>query len=76
MPKVTSSDRLSVMTDVAFFVALATGSYVLNWIFFFAIALGIARAVFLTTLALLDRKGRTSEAGESYRPTESVIIPA
>jgi len=76
MPKVTSSDRLSVMTDVAFFVALATGSYVLNWIFFFAIALGIARAVFLTTLALLDRKGRTSEAGESYRPTVSVIIPA
>ena len=56
----------SVRADVAFFVTLATVSYTIRWIFFFAIALGIARAVFLTTLALLDRRYRGAQADESY----------
>ncbi|HEX7711039.1 MAG TPA: glycosyltransferase [Sphingomonadaceae bacterium] len=76
MPRVTRADRFSVMADVAFFVTLATASYILKWIFFFAIALGIARAFFLTALALLDRKGGGTADTDPYRPAVSVIIPA
>jgi cellulose synthase/poly-beta-1,6-N-acetylglucosamine synthase-like glycosyltransferase len=44
-------------------------------LFFFAIAFGIARAVVLTILALLDRASR-APTDSHYRPTVSVIIPA
>lgn len=76
MPKVTGKDRLAVGADVAIFLILASAGYVIRWLFFFAIALGIARAVLLTTLALLDRKSRAKPLPEGYHPTVSVIIPA
>lgn len=75
MPPVANGDRVAVAADVGIFVVLAAIGYVIRWLFFFAIALGIARAVVLTILALLDRASRAP--GDShYRPTVSVIIPA
>ena len=76
MPTVSGGDRLSVGADVAFFVALATGSYTIKWIFFFAIGLGMARAIFLTALALLDRKFGEGPLKAECCATVSVIIPA
>ncbi len=76
MPPVTGKDRASVMADVAAFVALAGISYALHWLFFFAIALGFARAIFLTALALIDRKTSERPPQSDYLPTVSVIIPA
>ncbi|KAK0330022.1 hypothetical protein LTR94_034480, partial [Friedmanniomyces endolithicus] len=45
MPRVEGRDLLAVRTDVAIFVILAFLSKTLAWIFYLAIALGIARAV-------------------------------
>ena len=76
MPRVASGDRVAVAADVGIFVALAAIGYTIRWLFFFAIALGIARAVVLTVLALLDRASRAPGGAEHYQPTVSVIVPA
>ncbi len=76
MPPVASSDRVAVAADVGVFAILAALGYLIRWLFFFAIALGIARAVVLTTLALLDRVSRAPADGGAYQPTVSVIVPA
>ncbi|MGN6498112.1 MAG: glycosyltransferase, partial [Tsuneonella sp.] len=74
MPRVAGPDLLSVRTDVALFLLLAGLDWLIRFIFFFAIALGIARAVLLTALALMDRSA--PPAGEPVRPKVSVIVPA
>ncbi len=78
MPPVTGSDLLAVRADVAFFLILAGIGYALRWLFFFAIALGIARAVLLTTLALMDRQAKKGDAPREKgdMPSVSIIIPA
>ncbi len=76
MPPVKGSDLLAVRADVGFFTALAAIGYAIRWIFFFAIALGIARAVCLTGLALLDRKARERAPVDAPQPPVSIIIPA
>jgi cellulose synthase/poly-beta-1,6-N-acetylglucosamine synthase-like glycosyltransferase/peptidoglycan/xylan/chitin deacetylase (PgdA/CDA1 family)/spore germination protein YaaH len=76
MPPVSGKDLLAVRADVAFFIAIATVSYTIKWIFFFAIALGFARAALLTALALLDRRFGGAPPGKAYRPAVSVLIPA
>ncbi len=75
MPLVASTDRLAVGADVGIFALLAGIGYTIRWLFFFAITLGIARAVVLTALALLDRVSR-APADSNYLPSVSVIIPA
>ncbi|MBO9602459.1 MAG: glycosyltransferase [Novosphingobium sp.] len=76
MPRVDGRDMASVRADVAVFAGLAAISYGLRWIFFFAIALGVARAVFLTALALMDRKTGAGAVSDAPQPPVSVIIPA
>ncbi len=51
MPEVTGRDLLAVRTDVGIFIALALASAALSWLFYVAIALGIARAVLMAGLA-------------------------
>lgn len=75
MPPVRGGDRLSVAADVGVFVVLVGLAYTIRWLFFFAIALGIARAVLMTALALLDRTGDKPLQG-APTPFVSVIIPA
>lgn len=76
MPPVTHADQLAVRADVGAFLALASLGYALRWLFFFAIALGIARAVLMTTLALMGRQSRAPRSDDAWQPTVSVIIPA
>ncbi len=76
MPPVTGPDLLAVRADVGFFVTLAMLGYALRWLFFFAIALGIARALFMTALALIDRKSSADAPKDAPQPPVSVIIPA
>ncbi|MDE2434977.1 MAG: glycosyltransferase [Sphingomonadales bacterium] len=76
MPPVTGSQSLAVRADVGVFSALAAIGLALRWTFFFAIALGIARAVLMTILALVDRSNRKSPDAPATAPTVSVIIPA
>ena len=76
MPPVLGSDRVAVAADVGVFAMLAGIGYTIRWLFFLAIALGIARAVVMTVLALLDRVSRAPAEGGDYLPTVSVIVPA
>jgi len=76
MPQVKGSDLLAVRADVGFFLTLAGITYAIRWIFFFAIALGIARAVLLTALALIARKTGERAPEDAPQPPVSIIIPA
>lgn len=81
MPRVGGWDLLAVRADVGIFAALAVLLVALNWTFFFAIALGVVRAVGLTALALFPERriGLPPDAGKpesAFRPLVSVIIPA
>lgn len=76
MPPLAASDKLAVRADVGMFLALAAIGYAIKWLFFFAIALGIARAVFMTALALMDRKADKGLHANAPQPPVSVIIPA
>ncbi len=83
MPKVEGWDLVAVRLDVGIFVVLAGLLAGLNWLFFFAIALGVIRALGMTVLALLagrDPSMQPPDDGASgeppWRPLVSVIIPA
>ncbi|CAM3194348.1 MULTISPECIES: glycosyltransferase [Sphingomonas] len=75
MPLIEGHDLLAVRTDVAIFVVLALLSAGLAWLFYLAIALGIARAVVMAGLAWFQ--GRKSKpVPPAFTPSVSVIIPA
>jgi cellulose synthase/poly-beta-1,6-N-acetylglucosamine synthase-like glycosyltransferase/peptidoglycan/xylan/chitin deacetylase (PgdA/CDA1 family)/spore germination protein YaaH len=81
MPKVEGWDLVSVRLDVGIFVVLAGLLGALNWLFFFAIALGVIRALTMTALALFADRDKSMQppvdAPEGpWRPLVSVIIPA
>jgi len=76
MPAVTGTDLAAVRADVFGFAAIGAAITALYWLFFFAIALGIGRAVILTVLAPFpDRRRNPPEPGD-YAPGVTVIIPA
>jgi peptidoglycan/xylan/chitin deacetylase (PgdA/CDA1 family)/spore germination protein YaaH/GT2 family glycosyltransferase len=75
MPKVTGEDLLAVRTDVAIFIVLAVLTGALAWLFYVAIALGIARAVVMAALAWFQSRRKRAEP-PLFEPTVSVIIPA
>jgi cellulose synthase/poly-beta-1,6-N-acetylglucosamine synthase-like glycosyltransferase/peptidoglycan/xylan/chitin deacetylase (PgdA/CDA1 family)/spore germination protein YaaH len=75
MPPVAGSDLVAVRTDVAVFIALAILAGLLGWLFYLAIALGIARALVMTALALLQSRRRRPPP-PLFEPRVSVIIPA
>lgn len=81
MPKVEGWDLVAVRLDVGIFVVLAALLSGLNWLFFFAIALGVIRALGMTVLALLAGRDPDMIAPEvppadGPRPLVTVIIPA
>lgn len=76
MPPVRGSDRIAVHADVSLFLVLAALGYAIRWLFFFAIALGIARAVLLTALALINRATGQRPPADAPQPPVCVIIPA
>jgi cellulose synthase/poly-beta-1,6-N-acetylglucosamine synthase-like glycosyltransferase/peptidoglycan/xylan/chitin deacetylase (PgdA/CDA1 family)/spore germination protein YaaH len=76
MPIVSGEQLAMVSADVAIFRLVAFVNFMIRWLFFFAIALGIARALLLTTLALIDRKTHPVPPDDAPQPPVSVIIPA
>ena len=77
MPRVEGMDLVAVRADVGFFIAIAAFISAVKWTFFFAIALGVLRAVAMAVLALLpDRRRTPPPAVEAGTPLVSVIIPA
>ncbi|GGO95602.1 cellulose synthase/poly-beta-1,6-N-acetylglucosamine synthase-like glycosyltransferase [Stakelama pacifica] len=75
MPPVGGDDLLAVRADVALFAIMAGLTWLLKWMFFIAITLGIARAVAMAVLALIERRRRGAPP-EPYTPSVSVVIPA
>ena len=76
MPVVSGEQLAMVNADVGIFRFIAFVNFTIRWLFFFAIALGIARALLLTGLALLDRKTHPTPPADAPQPPVSVIIPA
>ncbi len=76
MPLVSGPDRIAVQADVGVFLLIAAFEYAIKFLFFFAIALGIARAVVLTTLALIDHHWGDPAPPLSAAGKVAVIIPA
>lgn len=76
MPKVAGWDLLAVRADVGIFSLLSMMLGALNWIFFFAIALGVIRAVGMTGLALVPGRRLQPPPVPEGQPLVTVIIPA
>jgi peptidoglycan-N-acetylglucosamine deacetylase len=75
MPKVAGGDLTAVRTDVAIFLVIAGLTALLAWLFYVAIALGIARAVVMAALAWFQTLRKRPEP-PVFEPSVSVIIPA
>jgi cellulose synthase/poly-beta-1,6-N-acetylglucosamine synthase-like glycosyltransferase/peptidoglycan/xylan/chitin deacetylase (PgdA/CDA1 family)/spore germination protein YaaH len=76
MPQLSGVDLAAIRADVFAFTSLGFIIVALNWTFFFAIALGIARAVLLTALAVLPGGRQPPIPDGTFRPKVTVIIPA
>jgi cellulose synthase/poly-beta-1,6-N-acetylglucosamine synthase-like glycosyltransferase/peptidoglycan/xylan/chitin deacetylase (PgdA/CDA1 family)/spore germination protein YaaH len=76
MPRVEGVDLAAVKADVFAFTAIAAIIIALNWTFFFAISLGVLRALGMTVLALLPHRRKPTVAERDFAPLVSVIIPA
>ncbi|MHA6722685.1 glycosyltransferase [Sphingomonas sp. RS2018] len=75
MPVVAGRDLTAVRIDVASFIIVAGVMFLIGWIFYLAIALGMARAVLMAALAWWQTRRRRSEP-PVFAPSVSVIIPA
>lgn len=75
MPQLSTSDLTAVRIDVGAFLVLHALGVLFEWLFFLAIALGIARAVAMTALAWWQSRSPRAAPPE-FEPTVSVIIPA
>ncbi len=80
MPPISSKQSLYTQADSLAFFALSTGGWLLQWIFLLGILLGLGRLLFVGALAfaqwLRSRDRRRTRAGEKYRPSVTVIVPA
>lgn len=78
MPKVTGHDLLSVRADVGVFLFFGMIGYVLNWLFFAVIMLGIGRAILLAVLAWNSHRPQNRPVAPPINPAlfVSVLIPA
>jgi peptidoglycan-N-acetylglucosamine deacetylase len=78
MPKVAGNDLLSVRADVGIFLFFGIIGYLLNWLFFAVIALGIGRAILLAVLAWQSDRPKNRAVPPAIDPTlfVSVLIPA
>ncbi|MCX7283130.1 MAG: glycosyltransferase [Novosphingobium sp.] len=75
MPQLGASDLAAVRVDVAVFVVLHVLGVALTWLFFVAIALGIARAIIMAGLAWWQSRLPRATVPD-HEPRVSVIIPA
>ena len=78
MPQLAPADRAAAQTDLALFDLLDFGIVALGVLFAMALALGIARALALTGLALVSARRETHRIVPAIDPSRfvSVLIPA
>jgi cellulose synthase/poly-beta-1,6-N-acetylglucosamine synthase-like glycosyltransferase len=78
MPVISASDQAAAEADLFIFGAIGAIITALGWIFLFAITIGIARAIILSALALVQarREGRTIFPPIDPTRFVTVMIPA
>ncbi len=78
MPEVKGWDLFWVRADILVFLVIAAFLWILKWLFFVAIALGIARAVLMAVLAIKSRYDGNAPVPPAIDPARfvSVLIPA
>ncbi|MES2496285.1 MAG: glycosyltransferase [Pseudomonadota bacterium] len=77
-PPISKGDRLAAETDLALFSAIGWTTIAIKWLFLVAISLGIARAILLSGLALVQarREARTVFPAIDPERFVTVLIPA
>ena len=78
MPGLPSRTLIARVGELAAFGIFGLIEWALYWIFLIAIALGVARLLFITTLAVIQhaRQHQDPEARFTYAPSVSIIVPA
>ncbi|WP_242182600.1 glycosyltransferase [Sphingomonas sp. CARO-RG-8B-R24-01] len=78
MPPITESEQVAAQFNLFIFSALGGIVIALGWIFFFAISIGIARAIVLSALALIQARREGRMVFPPIDPTTfvTVMIPA
>jgi cellulose synthase/poly-beta-1,6-N-acetylglucosamine synthase-like glycosyltransferase/peptidoglycan/xylan/chitin deacetylase (PgdA/CDA1 family) len=80
MPVIPPNQRVFTRADAVAFFFLSTGGWILQWIFLIGILLGLARLLFVGSLAfaqwLRSRRRERIHAGSDYVPFVSIIVPA
>jgi peptidoglycan-N-acetylglucosamine deacetylase len=80
MPVIPPNQRVFTRADAITFFFLSTGGWTLQWVFLIGILLGLARLVFVGSLALQQwlrsRRRERIHAGSNYVPFVSILVPA
>jgi cellulose synthase/poly-beta-1,6-N-acetylglucosamine synthase-like glycosyltransferase/peptidoglycan/xylan/chitin deacetylase (PgdA/CDA1 family)/spore germination protein YaaH len=80
MPVIPPNQRVFTRADAVAFFFLSTGGWILQWIFLIGILLGLARLLFVGSLALAQwlrsRRRERIHAGSDYVPFVSILVPA
>ena len=80
MPLIPPDQRVYTRADAIAFFFLSTGGWTLQWVFLIGILLGLARLVFVGSLALgqwlRSRRRERIHAGSDYSPSVSILVPA
>src|ERR1044072_9955479 len=80
MPVIPPNPRVFTRADAVAFFFLSTGVWILQWIFLIGILLGLARLLFVGSLALAQwlrsRRRERLHAGSDYVPFVSILVPA
>ena len=80
MPEIPPNQRVFTRADAIAFFFLSTGGWTLQWVFLIGILLGLARLLFVGSLALgqwlRSRRRERIHAGIDYNPFVSILIPA
>jgi peptidoglycan-N-acetylglucosamine deacetylase len=80
MPLIPPNQRVFTRADAITFFFLSTGGWLLQWVFLIGILLGLARLLFVGSLALAQwvrsRRRERVHAGSNYTPFVSIVVPA
>lgn len=77
MPTITSASAFTRAVDIAAFGAIGFFDWGFYWIFVTAVVLGLARLVFIMTLALWQRRRtHASPTADDFAPAVTVVVPA
>jgi cellulose synthase/poly-beta-1,6-N-acetylglucosamine synthase-like glycosyltransferase/peptidoglycan/xylan/chitin deacetylase (PgdA/CDA1 family) len=80
MPQTPASERVFTRADKVSFFFLSTGGWTLQWLFLIGIVLGLARLVFVGSLAFAQwvrsRRREHVHAGAEFAPFVSIVVPA